>query len=336
MRMAPVRMAVIGIDHRHVYTMAAHLIDAGATLVAWATEGTPNTLPGWLERFPDTPRRPRDAILGDPSIDLILTAAVPSERAALAVAAMEAGHHVLSDKPGALTAADVDRLEATAARTGRRWSVDFSERYETPGSTRAAALVAEGRIGTVLHLTSLGPHRLNADTRPDWFWDRDRNGGILADIGSHQIEQALFYAGAETAEILHAETACLSRPGFEDYGAISLRAGAMRALIRVDWHTPDGLPTWGDGRLILTGTDGTLELRKYVDPGGAPGGDHLILVDGVAVERIHAPDDPLPFFGAFLSDLRHGTQTAHPAARPFTVTRLAIAAQAHASEGRAS
>ncbi|MBM2577830.1 Gfo/Idh/MocA family oxidoreductase [Jannaschia sp. Os4] len=307
--------------------MAGHLVDAGAALVAWATEGEPNTLPGWVERFPGTPRRDADAILRDASLDLVLLAGVPSERAAMAVRAMEAGHDVLSDKPGALTGAELDRVRATAERTGRIWSVDFSERFETPGSTLAARLVVEGRIGEVLHLTSLGPHRLNAATRPGWFWDRRRNGGILADIGSHQIEQALFYAGADTAEILHAETACLTRPGFEDYGLVSLRAGGMRAVIRVDWHTPGGLPTWGDGRLFLTGTAGTLELRKYVDPGGRPGGDHVILVDGETVARLDGADEPLPFFAALVHDVRHRTETAHPRARPYEVTRLALAAQ---------
>lgn len=328
-------MGVIGIDHRHVYTMAAHMVSAGAELAAWASDGAPGTLEGWTRRFPAVPRREARAVLADSAIDLVLLAGIPSDRAAMAVAAMEAGHDVLADKPGALTLADLDRVRDAAARTGRIWSVDFSERFETPGSTLAARLVAEGRIGRVLHLASLGPHRLNAPTRPGWFWDRDRNGGILADIGSHQIEQALHYAGAEDAEILHAEAGCLTRPGFQDYGLVSLRAGGMRAAIRVDWHTPGGLPTWGDGRLFLAGTDGTLELRKYVDPGGAPGGDHVVLVDGEGVERLDGAGEALPFFPAFLHDCLTREATAHRRARPFTVTRLAIEAQAAADAAAA-
>ena len=57
-------------------------------------------------------------------------------------------------------------------------------------------------------------------------------------------------------------------------------------MIRVDWFTPDGLPTWGDGRLTILGTEGTIELRKYVDIAGRPGGDHLFLVDKKGVRHI--------------------------------------------------
>ena len=67
-----------------------------------------------------------------------------------------------------------------------------------------------------------------------------------------------------------------------------LRTGDVTGYIRVDWFTPEGLPDWGDGRLTILGTEGYIELRKYIDIGGAPGIDHLFLVDaqGRAAHRL--------------------------------------------------
>ncbi len=318
-------IGVIGIDHRHCYTMVAHLVAAGARLVGWATDGAPGTLGGWEKRFPDAPRQSEAALLADPNVAIIVTAAVPSDRAAIAIRAMEAGKHVLSDKPAALTFEDLKIVHETSDQKGKIWAVDFSERFEVPGVTRATQLVADGAIGDVIDVTLLAPHRLNAPSRPDWFWDRARNGGILADIGSHQIDQVLHFAGAETGEILFAETACLAQPDFEDRGRIIMRAGRVTGTILVHWFTPAALPTWGDGRLFLTGTEGSIEVRKYIDPCGQTGTDHVILANGSHLERIQAADDPLPFFGAFLEGCRRGRMD--DPGHPFRVMELALRAQ---------
>jgi len=322
---APPGLAVIGIDHRHCYTMVQHLLDAGARLIGWASDGTPGTLAGWQERFGDAPRRSEAELLADPDVTVVVTASVPSERAGIACRAMEAGKHVLSDKPGALTEIDLKIVRQTSENTGMIWAVDFSERFEVAGVTRAAAMVAQGAIGEVLDVTLLAPHRLNPESRPDWFWDRARNGGILTDIGSHQIEQVLHFAGAETAEIRLAEVDCLMRPPFQDRARLLLRAGRVTGTILVHWFTPDALPAWGDGRLFLTGTKGSIEVRKYVDPGGQPGTDHVILANGTQVERVQAEDDPLPFFRAFLDGVRAGRMPDPD--HPWRVMALAIAAQ---------
>ncbi len=329
-----IRIGVIGIDHRHVYTMVSNLLAQGAVLAGWCTQGAPGTTAGFVERFPDAPRvAEARVLLEDPEIDLIVTAAVPSERSEIAVQAMRAGKDVMTDKPGCLTLAQLDRLRDTVAETGRIWSVDFSERFEVPAVTCAAELIAEGAIGTVVQTLGLGPHRLNRATRPDWFWDPARNGGILTDIGSHQIDQFLFLTGAQGAEISLASTqnvAAPQDPEFRDFGQIVLQAGAATGYIRLDWFTPDALPTWGDGRLFVLGTEGTIELRKYVDVGGAEGTDHVFLTNGTRCERIDAKDAGLPYFRRLIDDIHDRTQTAMPQAHPFTVMELAIRAQAMA------
>ncbi|MEM8630883.1 MAG: Gfo/Idh/MocA family oxidoreductase [Pseudomonadota bacterium] len=324
----PLRMGVVGIDHRHIYTMVANMQGAGAELAGWWTDGTPTNLEGFLKRFPDTPRAASaETLFEDKGIDVILTSAVPADRARIALTAMDHGKDVMTDKPGCLTMADLTALKDKVAKTGRIWSVDFSERFEVPAVTLASRLVSEGAIGSLVQTLGLGPHRLNAATRPDWFFDRAQNGGILADVGSHQIDQFLHFAGAGDAEITLASVACHRESGFQDFGQLALKTGNVTGYIRVDWFTPDALPTWGDGRLFLLGTEGTIELRKYLDVGGAPGTDHVLLTNGSRCERIDASGTGLPYFAALVADIGNRTETAMAQAHAFKVTELAIRAQ---------
>ena len=328
------KFAAIGIDHRHIFGMAANLMAEGAEFGGWWTEGEHEPLEGFVKRFPDVPRVDHwQALLDDPSIDLIVISCIPRDRAAHAIAAMAAGKDVMTDKPGCTTMAQLDAIMAMQAKTGRIWSVDFSERFEVPAVTRAAELVAQGAIGRVVQTVGLGPHRLNRATRPDWFFDRAAYGGILTDIASHQIDKFLFFTGAKDAQITLASVANIAHPddpGLQDFGEIALSAPEGRGYIRVDWFTPDALPTWGDGRLTILGTEGYIELRKYVDVGGRPGTDHLVLVNGDRCEMIDASDAGLPYFARIIADIRDRTETAMPQEHAFTVMRLALQAQAMA------
>lgn len=325
-----IRFAALGLDHRHIYGMAANLLGEGADFAGYWSDGTPETLAGFIDRFPTVPRRDKAALLDDPEIDLIVISAVPADRADLAIAAMRAGKDVMTDKPGCTTLAQLAAIRTAQVQTGRIWSIDFSERFEVPAMTRAAELVAEGAIGRVVQTTGLGPHRLNAATRPDWFFDRAQYGGILTDIASHQIDQFLFLTGSTDAEIHRAHVANYANPthpGLQDFGEIVLQSGDAHGYIRVDWYTPDALTTWGDGRLTILGTDGYIELRKYVDVGGAPGTDQLILVNGERCEKIDASDAGLPYFARLIADIQHRMETAMPQAHAFKTMELAIRAQ---------
>lgn len=329
--------AALGIDHRHIFGMAGNMQDTGARFAGWWTDtapgtsdGIPETQEGFLKRFPDAPKLEKDAILNDPSIDLILISAVPSERAALAIEAMEAGKDVMVDKPGCTTMEQLEAIKACVERTGRIWSVNFSERFEVPAVTKAAELVQDGMIGKVIQTLGMGPHRLNRPTRPVWFFDRQAYGGILTDIASHQIDQFLYFTGSTDADITLAQVGNYNNPddpGLQDFGELALKSGSSHAYIRVDWYTPDGLPTWGDGRLTILGTEGYIELRKYVDVGGTDGTDHLILANGTRCEKIQCSDAGLPYFTRLTHDIQNRTETAMPQAHAFKVMELGIKAQ---------
>lgn len=325
------KFAVLGLDHRHAYGMSEGMIEAGAKLAGYWTEGTPEPLAGFQKRFPDVPQASElQQILDDESILLVLIACAPENRAALAIQAMQHGKDVMVDKPGCLTLEELTAIEATVAETGRIWSVNFSERFEVRAVTVASQLVKDGVIGQVVQTMSLGPHRLNAAMRPDWFFDPVRYGGILADIGSHQIDQFLHFAGNEGVDIAHAAIGNFAnpeRPKFEDFGEMSLVNNSAQGYVRVDWYTPDALPNWGDGRLFIVGTEGTIELRKYVDIAGRAGTDHLFLVNGKRCEYIDCSDATLPYFANLLSDIHDRSETACAQSHTFQVCILALKAQ---------
>ncbi|MDT2075863.1 MAG: Gfo/Idh/MocA family oxidoreductase [Planktomarina sp.] len=326
----PLSCVALGLDHRHIYGMTENMEKAGVECLGFWTKGTPETLSGYIKKFPHLKRfvSLEDAL--DCGADLALISAIPVDRAQLTVRAMHQGMDVMSDKPGCTTLGQLAEIKSAVETTGRIWSVNFSERFETPVSTRASELVAAGAIGKVVQTVGLGPHRLNRSTRPDWFFQREQFGGILTDIASHQIDQFLHYTGSDTAQITHAFTANYANQkdfDLQDFGEINLRSEQGTGYIRVDWFTPDALPTWGDGRLTILGTEGYLELRKYVDVGGGKGTDYLILVNQSKSEKIDASDAGLPYFSCLANDIQHRSETAMTQAHCFTVMELALLAQ---------
>ena len=329
--------AVVGIDHRHAFGMLGGLLDAGATCRGWWTGTETGWEDGFEKRFPGVPRAgDRAELMEDPGVDLAVIASVPRDRADLAIEAMRNGKDVMVDKPGCITLDQLGRVRSAVSETGRIWSVDFSERFEVRAVTRASELVAGWAIGKVVQTVGLGPHRHNPHTRKPWFYDRGEYGGILTDIGSHQIDQFLHFTGSTDAQIVSASVGNLANPehpGLDDFGEALLRSGDARGYVRVDWYTPDALPTWGDGRLFILGTQGYIELRKYVDVAGRDGTDHLFLVNGDRCERVDCSDADLPYFRLLVADVRDRTETAMAQEHAFKVTELAIRAQAMAESG---
>ncbi len=328
------RFGAIGLDHRHVYHMVGGLLEAGATCAGY-DPGTsdPRVLEGFRERFPTLRATERQRLLEDPTVDVIVSAAIPSDRAAIAVSAMTHGKDVMVDKPGVTTMEQLALVEQAVRETGRIFSICFSERFIVPSAIVAGKLVADGAIGSVIQTVGLGPHRLNRAIRPAWFFDPRSYGGILVDIASHQIDQYLHFTGSAEVDIVAASIGHFGEPDlpdFEDFGEVLLRSPQGNGYIRVDWFTADGLPTWGDGRLFILGTNGTIELRKYVDLDGRPGPDHLFLVDRTGTRHIDCSQEPLTYFRSFVADVEGRSETAMRQTHAFSVCRLALKAQASA------
>nr|WP_316861597.1 Gfo/Idh/MocA family oxidoreductase [uncultured Cohaesibacter sp.] len=333
--MTPLRFAALGLDHGHILGMTKGMLEAGAECAGYWTDGEPLTMKAYTERYPDIERVAEcERLLDDPSVDLVLIATPPYKRAALAIEAMKRGKDVMVDKPGCVSLEELAAIRTCVKETGRIWSVNFSERFQVPAVGVATQMVQEGRIGKVIQMVGMGPHRLRLPSRPDWFFDPKRYGGILIDIASHQIDQFLHFAGVENAEIAHSAVSNVNHPDyplFEDFGEVNLVSGNAQAYIRVDWFTADALPNWGDGRLFLLGTEGTIEIRKYLDFCGRPGTDHLFLVNNQDYDYFDCSKEKLTYFHNLSQDIRERTERACPQAHSFTVMELAIKAQMQAA-----
>ncbi len=331
------KLGVLGIDHAHIITMLGNLLTHGCHCDMWWSDGLTSTEAEFTRQFASLRRvADKKQILDDQSIDLILIAAVPADRADLAIAAMQAGKDVMVDKPGCTTLAQLDALQACAATTGRIWTVNFSERFEVPAVVKAEQLVAAGAIGRVVQTMGIGPHQQGLHNRPSWFFQRERFGGILCDIGSHQIDQFLFFTGSTEVTISHAlveNTTRPEHPGFQDYGELVLSGNRGHGYVRVDWFSPDALPVWGDGRLFILGEQGYIEIRKYIDVGRQAGGNHLYLANGSKVEYIDCSEVPLTYSKRLISDVENRTETAVTQVHTFRTMDLAIKAQLHAEAG---
>jgi len=331
--LAPVKFSVIGLNHGHIYSQCEAVIRNGGQLVSFYAK-EPKLTAAFTKRYPDAKlARSEKEILEDNSIQLIVSASIPLDRAPLGIQVMRHGKDFMVDKPGIVTLEQLAEVKKVQKETKRIYSIMYSERFETRATVKAGELVKSGAIGNVIQTIGLGPHRINLKSRPEWFFDKKYFGGILCDIGSHQFDQFLFFTGSTSAEVVASQTGNVhypQYPNFEDFGDTMLRGNGGTGYIRIDWFTPDGLSTWGDGRLTILGTDGYIELRKYVDIAGRDGGNHLFLVDKKETRYIDCSNDPLPYGQQLISDIQNRTETAMTQDHCFLATELALRAQKQA------
>ena len=324
--------AAAALEHGHIYGMVNGLTEAGATL-KYVWDPDPAKVAAFVKRYPQaTPVDSFEQILDDPSIALVAAAGIPNERAALGIRVMEAGKDYFVDKTPLTTLAQLAAVREAVARTGKRYFCYFSERLHNEASVLAGNLIMDGAIGDVIQVIGMGPHRPGA-TRPDWFYRHEQYGGILCDIGSHQIEQFLYYTKNEDATVAAAKVGNYTYPDypeFEDFGdATLIGANGATDYFRVDWHTPDGLRTWGDGRLFLIGTKGYMELRKYVNVAQPNShANQIFLVNGQEEKQIDATGVAgFPFFGELILDCLNRTEKAMTQAHILKAAELCVRCQ---------
>jgi len=331
--MKKIRFSVIGINHNHIYGQVGAMLRGDAEFVSFYAK-EPDLSQQFASMFPQVKQvSSKEEILEDETIDLVLTSGISNERAPLGIQVMKHGKDFMSDKPGFTSLGQLDEARKVQAETQRIYSICFSERLENRASVKAGELVQAGAIGRVIQTIGLGPHRLNITSRASWFFKKEQYGGILCDIASHQIDQFLYFTESMSAEVVQSQIGNFNNPGFpelEDFGDIVLRSENATGYVRVDWFTPDGLPTWGDGRLFLLGTEGYIELRKYLDINGKDGNNHLFLVDRSGVQYMDCNDVELPYGPQLISDVVNRTETAMPQAHCFLASELALKAEAQA------
>lgn len=325
-----IKFSVIGLNHGHIYGMVDSLINGGGTMVAvFAKE--PGLMESFTKRYPKVKiAKSEKEILEDTSIQLVASASIPVERAPLGILAMQAGKDFMTDKPGILTLEQLKEVKKVQQETKRIYSIVYSERLGNPASVKAGELVDAGAIGKVVQTIGLGPHRMRPETRAEWFFDPNKAGGILCDIGSHQCDQFLFYTNSQKAEVNYSQIGNFKNshiPEYQDFGDMSIRSPHATGYIRIDWFTPDGLDTWGDGRTFILGTEGYIEMRKYIDIAGREGGNHLFLVNQKETKYFDCSNIYMPYGEQLVNDVVHRTETAMSQDHCFLATELALKAQ---------
>lgn len=329
--------AAIGLDHGHIYGMTNGLLDAGATL-KWVYDPDPVKMQAFHDKYPQVQMaESEEQVLADPDVKLVAGACVTSERAALGVRVMRAGKDYFTDKAPLTSLEQLAMVKNVVAETGRKYAVSYSERLQVEAAVYAGELIKAGAIGKVVQVLGMGPHRLNPSSRPAWFFEKEKYGGILCDIGSHQIEQFLFYTGAKDATIVNAKIANYAHPEYpelDDFGDATLVGdNGATGYFRVDWFTPEGLCTWGDGRTFILGTDGYIELRKYVDVARSTEENHVYWVnqDGEHYENVTGKVG-FPYFGQLILDCINRTENAMTQEHAFKAAELCVKAQMLATE----
>ena len=328
--------SAVRLDHGHIYGMTNGLLEAGGTL-KYVYDPDPKKVENFCRTYPQAiPARSEEEALHDPHTHLIAGAAVTSERCALGLRAMTAGKDYFTDKAPFTTMAQLNAAKDMVAKTGRKYMVYYSERLHVEGAILAGYMIDQGEIGRVISVTGFGPHRLMAPNRPAWFFEKEKYGGILCDIGSHQIEQYLHFAGEEDATVQLARVANYNNPTYpelEDFGDCSIlgKKGTTN-YFRVDWFNPDGLRTWGDGRTFILGTEGYIEIRKYINVAtDKVDGDHVFLVNGKGEKYIQATGlTGYPFFGQLILDCLNRTENAMTQAHAFKAAELCLQAEEQA------
>jgi predicted dehydrogenase len=334
-----IRFSVININHNHIYGMVDAVTRGGGQLVSFYAKEA-NLVAEFSKRYPQAKLAgSQQEILEDNSIQLIMSSGIPVERAPLGIEVMKHGKDYLVDKPGITQLKQLAAVKKVQQATGRIYSIMYSERFENKATVKAGELIQQGAIGKVIQTIGLGPHRMNIPSRPEWFFDKQYYGGIITDIGSHQFDQFLFFTGSTEASIVASQIGNVHHPQypqFEDFGDVMIKGNKGTGYIRVDWFTPDGLKSWGDGRLTILGTDGFIEIRKNVDIAGPDGGNHLYLVNQKETRFIDCNKEPLPFGKQLVDDILNRTETAMPQAHCFLATELALLAQKNAQVIRSS
>jgi predicted dehydrogenase len=334
-----IRFAVCGMSHDHIYGMVGAIQRGGGILVSYHGD-EPDKLAAFAKRYPDAKQVATEKeILDDASIELVLSSKVPNLRAALGIAVMKRGKDFLSDKPGMTTLAQLAEVRAAIAQTKRIYGILYSEMLEVPAAVKAAELVNSGAIGRVIQTINIAPHQImqkgggdngGGAPRPDWFWEPEKYGGILCDIGSHQVYQFLYFTGSTDAEIAESQVSNVAHPEhpkFQDFGDMVLRGNKGFGYVRLDWFTPDGLGTWGDGRLFVLGTQGYIEVRKYTNVGVSHKGNNLFITDAKESRFIDCANVPLPFGPQFVADVVNRTHTAQDQTQTLLAAKLVIQAQ---------
>lgn len=322
-----IRCGIAGVQHPHINTFLDECTRRDDVELVGIAERDPDRRAEYVERYSATPFEDHQQLLDAGNLDAVGIGDVFGDRGQIAIDALNAGVHVLADKPLCTTRADLDAIHAAWQRSGRFLSVAFEKRFY-PSTLAAKQILDAGDLGELTLVTATGPHKLLRGGRPAWFFEEKSYGGILNDLTVHDADLLLDFTGGRRGEVTGrtGNYGNTDYPGFEDVGLATVRVdGGPIAALDAHWMSPEAASYHGDYRMRLVGTQGTAELLWKDDQ----------LIVGTHSE---APREmPLPSrlrpAEDFFTALAEGRDPVISAAASFAATSLALAAQESARNG---
>ncbi|WP_410790172.1 Gfo/Idh/MocA family protein [Kribbella sp. C-35] len=309
------RIAIAGAAHPHVAYATAEVDQVAEYDLVAVADPSRETAERWAAPYDAKVFTDHQQMLREVEPEVVMVAGIYGDRGQVVVDALNAGCHVIADKPLCTTLEDLDAIAEAADRTGRHVTLLLEKRYYP---VTLAALGIADRLGTIHGVTSSGPHKLNRPTRPAWFFERARYGGLLNDLAVHDIDAALLFTGL-TSGIVSGSIVDSS------YGVATLSGPGAVITAGVDWMNPAGSPVHGDYRMKLVGTEGTAELLWARN--------RLVLT----TTDLAPHDVPLPAghrpAELVLKALAAGNEPDITTERGLLATRLALLAQRSAENG---
>lgn len=299
--MQKLKVAFAGFRHGHIYALYDKMLKhPEIEIVAICEEDEPASL---LAKRPEIKLTDTDfdAMLKRVDCDAVAIGDYYTKRGSMAIRALEAGKHVIADKPLCTSLAELDRIEALAAKTGLKVGCMYELRFGI-NFAAARALIKSGRLGKLLQIQFGGQHPLQLASRPGWYFEDGKHGGAINDIGSHALDVIPWMTGLKVAKI-HGARNWQANPGagfLKEAGQFMLELDNGCGVVGdVSYASPDsfGFTLGTYWRFNIWGTLGMVEFNFA---GPAP----TVWFDGakagVPVELPAAPGD---YLDSFLLDL---------------------------------
>lgn len=261
------KLAIAGLDHFHIHGFLKEALAIKETELVGLYDSVPEVLKKSVETYEVKGYDNLEEMLDKSGADVIVTASVNNEKADIIVKSLERGFPVIADKPLVTTTDDYFRVKHVYEKIkNAKLYMMLTERFNPPVYT-AKKYIEEGKIGKIVNMISIRPHKLNYETRPSWFFKKDLYGGLMNDLGVHDMDIFRWFADCEIVKIQSCFQGNIGYPElaeFSDHSEASvLMADDSTAYVRLDWLTPKAYPTHGDCRFIVIGTTGQLEIFTY-------------------------------------------------------------------------
>ena len=332
-----IKMGVVGLSHFHIHMFLEEALQINGVRITGVYDDELDVSRAASERYKAPCFKSMDELLKQAEVNVIATAAVNCKKPDIIIKTLEKDMPVIVDKPLATKMEDLDRIERFIKnKKNARLYMMLTERYNPVLYTIRKYIDAK-EIGEIVNCILLRPHKLKPETRPAWFFRNDLYGGLINDLGVHDIDIIRWMTGSEVQEILGASKSTRRFTQFKDFddnGEVMLKMkDGSTAFIRVDWLTPDAYMYHGDCRIIVVGTKGQIEGFTVGMHGSCSTGARVILCtnDKAPFEiPIESPDFSMSedFFRSVLDDNR---QSAVKLEDVLLCTRAALMAQ-HAAD----